>query len=269
MMQFSSQHIKVAQVFNTLMETGSFRGDPGKVDVLAESTGKDDGAGISYGTSQATENSGSLWSLLYLTYPAQGGAYVEALAPYQEQLYPQGPKGALTQDQTFRRLLAQIGRDDPAMSRAQGVFFYQHYMVPALWICERFALSEGLSLVAIYDFCIQSNPPGATETGRVWKMLVGWHHEYMIDRGLWHTLDERAWSRYMVQRRHQWLQSMGKVAWTAYRTDTLLEMMCSDDWACDLPLAFTFKRAGYRPGWKDWHMQITPQTLLTAPGTPV
>ncbi|MCA9916283.1 MAG: chitosanase, partial [Anaerolineae bacterium] len=120
-----------------------------------------DGAGISYGKNQATENSGSLRKVVQYYIEHNGQRMPEAVS-YSGRLYGNGaPKGGLTDDEDFKSFLRETGKSDPVMQRAQRAVFHNEYMRPALGLASEYDITLPLGLLAIYDVCIQSGPSAA------------------------------------------------------------------------------------------------------------
>lgn len=262
-MDLTPNQIKAGKCLNQLWENGSFKGNPAHLTVVREETGRDDGAGISYGKSQATENGGSLWPLLYEDYPAEGGRFTEELAPYRSQLYPQGEKDALTENEDFRSLLIQIGKEDPAMSSAQNKLFDRRYWQPAMVICDYFGLKRAFSAAAIYDLVIQ-NGPGSQEAfekinpsyehedhGHGLDLILKWYKDFYQtmqeeEPNANQAEKEKSFTAYMLNRRDAHL---GK-SYSRYRTKTMIAMVDRQEeaiWDLDVPLSFVFYRKGFLP----------------------
>ena len=124
---------KILQVVN-VFETGKLEG---RYDALVV---MNDGPGgipqITFGRSQTTEYSG-LRDLI-LRYIKREGVYAAQLSEYE----PRIGKTPLTNDQVFKQLLIQAGRNDPLMISVQDEFFDQTYYQPAF----KFFTTNGLEL---------------------------------------------------------------------------------------------------------------------------
>lgn len=137
-----------------LIETGSIKPQYSKLVIL------DDGAGITYGEMQTTENGGGLHILLAI-YINKKGIFAQELLPYMEKLYDGQPanrsrKFALTQNEAFKALLVRMGNEDPLMAEAQSDFFDRYYFTPALNLCMKYEITTPLGIAVVFDSCIQS-----------------------------------------------------------------------------------------------------------------
>lgn len=128
---------------------------------------KDD-AGISFGRSQTTENSGGLHRLLS-EYVAASGKFAAQIKQYLPRLYDGKDadlksemdedgtySGGLTNDQGFKDLLQQAAKEDSILRRAQDRYFHQKYLVPAINYAEEIYVKSALGLAIIYDTSIHS-----------------------------------------------------------------------------------------------------------------
>lgn len=272
LMSFTPDAKKAAKALNYLWETGTLVGDPALLAILK------DKAGITYGKGQTTENSGGLWRLLYTVYEGMDGAFVERLAPYKDKLYQRGGstakrskmksdgsyEGGLTNDEAFKSLLKEAGKEDPLMNEAQDHYFDAAFFVPALEICAmpQFDFQLPLSLAAVYDFCIQSGPGRRYNDGLALDHLNDWLGDYHPPQGADKVSAEKAKSRYLCQRRDTFLKDIGK-GYTAYRTGSMLKMMDEggdDAWDLRVPLHFVFLREEYT-GYPDRNMVLTQADL--------
>lgn len=270
-MSFTDEQIKACLAINQLFESGTFRGDVGKVAVMAEDAGKDDGAGISYGRNQVTENSGGLYALLFEEYAPRGGQFASSFQEYQSSLYHRGGsvslKGALTNNQAFRQTLRDAGTD-PIMGQAQSVIVRDKYMTPALQVCKEMNMRLPLSLAAMFDFFIQSGPGAIFGDGKGWDRIQEWDESFCPgDIEPTNPLYEIQLTLYFIERRHEFLQGIPHAAWTAYRTKTMYELGSSqkdpngDVWNLKTPLPFTWYREGFRPGWRNMLVRLDQDDL--------
>jgi len=121
------QHKAIKAVLN-MIETGE---PVGKYDLLVI---LDDGAGITFGKTQTTENGGGLYILLN-KYIELKGKYANNFGQFIPHLYyrggPSSRKFQLTNNQTFKNTLVMAARNDIIMRRAQDVFFDENYYNPA------------------------------------------------------------------------------------------------------------------------------------------
>lgn len=248
---FTRDEKNAAKALTTLWESGSFTGKPWLLVVFGENGTKSDGAGITYGKSQTTENSGGLWKLLFESYAGMNGAYVDRFSPYRNALYRKGVSGekwALTNNQAFRNLLIEAGRQDPIMARAQDKHFDDNYFLPALQLCEKFQLSLPLSLAFIYDFCIHSGPGDRFNDGKTEQHLDRWDDDYEAPDTDDQDESEKHWVMHMCQKRDDFLAGIPHAVTTRYRTGSMLKMMReggSKAWNLEVPLEVVFLRRAY------------------------
>ena len=273
---FTASEKKAAKALTCLWETGSFVGKAHLLVTLKDS------AGITFGKSQTTENSGGLSELVFGFYVPMGGALAEAFGPYKEQLYSRGGdkskksvmtstgesrddfyyEGGLTNNQEFKDLLVKAAREDPIMSKAQDLYFEKFYFKPALWICAEFGLTEALSLAFVYDFCIHSGPGSRFNDGAAFDRLSNWNDDYESPDVDDEKLVERAWTTHMCKKRDAFLRSL-RNGYTAYRTTSMLKIMSSvgdREWGLQTPLSFVFFRKEFT-NYPDRNMTLTAQDL--------
>lgn len=275
--RFSEDAQKAAKALTNLWETGQFVGKPHLLVVLK------DGAGITFGKSQTTENSGGLWKLLFIAYPKFEGKFQADFEPYKEQLYKKGEDtdkksvldkktgeyaGGLTNDEHFKDLLRKAATEDPAMNMAQDWHFHENFFKPALFICEDqeegFNLSLPLSLAAIYDFCIHSGPGSKWGDGAAFNRLIKWNEDYEQPDDIENNIDaEKHWTIYMCSKRDAFLYDISHARKTRYRTGSMLKMMIDgndDFWYLRTPLMIPFLKKDYI-GYADTEKELTKAHL--------
>lgn len=166
---------KNCQAIVNIFETGSPQGDYSATSILA------DGAGITFGRTQATDRAGSL-DLIVSRYHDAGGIfdfspYVDILAVNKSTAYV--PKRSIrvikntAGEYTFNNpeytlldpgvrllmlLLAKAADQDPKMAIVQGEVFDELYWNPAVNLANKAGCELALSAAVIYDTCIQSGP---------------------------------------------------------------------------------------------------------------
>jgi chitosanase len=190
-----------------------------------------DGAGISYGKHQATDRSSSL-DLIVQRYIVNKGTRADELSEYVKYL---------TGNQTAEYVpgmpyppwlvaltgLLRAAGADPIMQRAQDEIFDELYFRPALGHANAAGVQHALSLLAIYDTCIQSGP------GAVSAMRNRFAEACPANGG-----DEKAWTTAYVQARKAWLLAAKNplVQRSVYRPEALLRLIGDGNWDLNLPL---------------------------------
>jgi chitosanase len=197
-----------------VFETGRVRGNYGAVAVL-----KGDSGHLSYGRSQTTLGSGSLFKLLtqYCDSPsAKFGADLKPFLPRFEL-----KDFSLDTDATVRTLLQRAGKEDPAMRATQDQFFNENYLGPACRAAENLGITSALGQTVVYDSHVQGG----------WGKLqprVG----PLTARG------EYDWVKAYVAVRKTWLQSLAPpLPSTVYRMDAFSTLIEQNKWDLPLPLA--------------------------------
>jgi len=198
-------------------ETGRARGNYSGLAVL------DDNAGVSYGTSQATDGSGALDEIV-ARYTDQQGEYSAALKPYLPTLAD--PLCPLRNNDRFKQLLVDAGTD-PVMRQIQDEVFSELYWEPARNQAEALHLVEPLSYACLYDLAIQSGH------GRLARLRRKFPELPPVRGG-----EERAWTRALNDTREYWLGTLRSYAArrSIYRTISLRTLMNEDCWLLELPL---------------------------------
>jgi len=194
-MNLTPTQIRTCWSITHIFETSKARGDYSALAVL------DDGAGISYGVSQATDGSGALDKL-------------------------PDPSCPLKHDNDFRQLLVDAGTD-PVMRQTQDEVFSELYWEPAVAQGDALGLVEPLSFACLYDLAIQS---GHGRLSRLRRKFP----QYPPVRGG----QERSWVYALNNARHEWLGLLRSSAARAsvYRTRSLRVLMDDECWDLALPL---------------------------------
>lgn len=215
--------IKTCWAITHVFETGNERGDYSAVVVLP------DGAGISYGVSQATDGSGALDEIV-LRYIEAGGIHAAYFAEHLDELAD--PACPLQYDDEFKALLRVVGCE-PLMRKIQDRVFADLYWAPAVAQGRALRLDEPLSYAVLYDLAIHSG------TGRLARLRRGFP-ELPPSRGG----DERAWLDALNSARWQWLagytssnaRKQALIRRTVYRPEAFARMMTEERWSLALPL---------------------------------
>lgn len=218
----------IKQIVN-VFETGKAHGDYGLAVVL------DDGAGISYGRSQATDGGGNLDRIVY-AYRDAGGEYADALRPYLDRLANDAsarvdPASLPEWTVDLMNLLAKAGRTDPIMQNVQDAIFDEAYWLPAVNQADEMQLELPLSLAVVYDSTIHSGPFGVARIRRMFPEMPPSRDG-----------DERAWTTAYVRARYAWLANHPRYAvrQTVYRMRAFLQLIEDNNWNLEVP--FTIPR---------------------------
>ena len=196
----------VASAIINVFESGKPSGNIAAVSVIPGDSG-----GISFGRSQASLMSGSLYTLCN-NYVQANGPMAEDLSQYLDRLSEKDTD--LNTDQDFKALLKQL--NDPVMAAIQDNFFITGYWNPSVAICTAKGFEKALSAAVIYDSHIQ----GAYAT-----------IANKID-----NLPETDWITSYIEHRKAWLLAKGGVlAGTVYRMETF-EALAENNWDLYLPL---------------------------------
>ena len=205
-----------AKAIVNIFETGRVRGRYGAVTVL-----KGDSGHLSYGRSQATLGSGSLYLLLK--------DYCEAAnAKFAPQLVPLLPRFrnkdfTLDNDRGVRDLLEDAG-DDPVMQKTQDGFFDQSYWQPASRAAGGCGLKRALSIAVVYDSHIHGG------FRRIQKRVRG-------GLSVSPAVDESAWIASFISERKAWLQSCASpLPNTVYRMNEFAKLIELSKWELELPM---------------------------------
>jgi chitosanase len=229
----TDQQKRAAQAIVNVFETGVAKGDYSRAVILP------DGAGISYGRSQATDGGGTLDAIVR-RYIDRGGPLADKLEPYLDELYANettkvDPKNPPEWATNLLGLLRQAGGDQ-TMRQVQDEIFDAAYWSPAAKQGEVAGLRLALSYAVLYDTAIQSGP------GVIPRMRNLFVEVPPVRGG-----DERAWTRAYVAGRRAWLASfVGRteaasaiVRKTVYRMDAFRELIDAGNW--DLKAPFTVR----------------------------
>jgi len=237
MSSFSINEIKACKAVVNLYETGDFVGKYDTVVVL------DDHAGITYGRTQTTENSGGIWTLLFDTYAELKGVFSNDFEKYKEKLYKAGSdtslKDNLSENEEFKELLKRSAQEDPKMRKAQDQYFHVQYFRPAQQLAADYEITQPLILAAFYDTSIHSGSSGMEK--HVNDFNEGWVGSGSEQGEL---LEERDWGLGYMKYRRNWLATFnGKseghtkaVRGTVYRIDSLIDLAERGEWRLATPV---------------------------------
>jgi chitosanase len=209
---------KTAQAIVNIFETGRARGRYGETTVLAGDSGH-----LSYGRSQATLGSGSLYLLLKNYCEATGARYSAQISPLLERFRRHPPDLSLDYDREVRELLHAAG-DDPVMQRTQDEFFDRGYWEPALRSAQACALTLPLSFAVVYD----SKVHGGFDTVR--RRMTG-------GSAVSPPVKETDWVAAYVAERKAWLEGCADpLPRTTYRMKAFGELIGQNKWNLELPM---------------------------------
>lgn len=209
---------KIIEVF----ETGKVSSNYGVITIL------EDGAGISYGKSQATDKADTLDAIVF-RYIDKQGMFANSLSKYVDELNADltttvDPKNPPAWVKDLMSILKTAGEKDPLMKAAQDEIFDQHYWKPAYDQGIAMRLVYPLSYAIVYDTCIHSGPGGVVKIRKLFP-------EYPPSN----NGDEKIWAKAYVNARRKWLSSYPNAAVqkTVYRMDTFLSLIAQDNWKLD------------------------------------
>jgi chitosanase len=218
-MNLTSQQKRICEQVINVFETGSVQGDYGSISIFPDGPGKI--RQVTYGRSQTTEY-GNLDELLRM-YVDADGAYSSQLRPYLEKI----GVTALVDDNQFKQLLRDAGKNDPKMRQIQDEFFDQRYFQPAMAWADRNGFALPLSALVVYDSFIHS--------GSVPEFLRKRFAELVPARGG----NERRWVQEYVDTRNNWLANHSNAVLhpTVYRTRCFKQQISKGNWdLSELPI---------------------------------
>lgn len=209
-MAFTKREKAAVKALVSCHETGKPVGNYSSLVVLS------DGAGITYGSHQATHGSGSLYKIVKLYCDISQSDISKALYPYLAGLKTTTKKVAYSKDTTLKNLLKKAG-SDPQMQYAQNKTFEVNYFEPAVQAVQGSGWVTPLALAVVYDSMIQG----------------GW--QTLRDRVT--ATGEKAWVKAYVALRRHWLESSKKsvVRSSVYRMKTFETLIANGNWSLDTP----------------------------------
>jgi hypothetical protein len=218
-MSFSERAKTIALAIVKIFETSKPFGNYSAVAVL------NDGAGISYGVSQFTHKSGSLWAVIQ-RFDFLGGTIPASINALTSQFFSATPSNIkkLAANDQVKAALRKLGKD-PLMQQAQREIAFERYLKPAIDAAEGSNFTLPLSLAVIYDS--MNHGSFAKIRDRV---------QLELPASIKPVEYEKEWVTQYVKKRDQWLESIPRLAATDYRTDFFLAQIARDNWNLDLPI---------------------------------
>jgi len=199
-----------------VFETGRVRGRYDAVTIIKGDTGH-----LSYGRSQASLGSGSLYTLLKAYCETQGSRFSADLVPLLSRF--RDKDFTLDHDAAVRTLLQTAG-DDPVMQATQDAFFEKSYWLPAQRSANACNLTLPLSGAVVYDSYIH----GGFDRIR---------SRVKIGLSVFAGTDERAWATQYINERKAWLLSCDDpLPKTVYRMEAFLQLIDENKWNLELPI---------------------------------
>ncbi len=209
---------KTAQAIVNIFETGTVRGEYGRVTLLANDPGR-----LTYGRSQTTLTSGNLYLLIKSYCEKAGALYAEEFASFLEPLAERDT--GLDHHPRFRSLLGRAG-EDQVMREVQDSFFDRVYWSPAEREADLRGLHHPLEMTVVYDSFIHGS----------------WHR--MRDRtveeyGSVGDIGPERWIEKYVEVRKHWLAGHSNTLLhkTVYRMDALNGLIKEGNWELTLPVS--------------------------------
>lgn len=184
-----------------------------------------DGAGISYGISQFTHRSGSLYAVVrhYLENSGRVGRTI--LIDNLTLLRSPSVNAILTAAANSRLKnalrAAAVTRE---MRASQHAVAFQRYLRPAIEVCGGSGFVQPLSLAVVYDSINHGS----------WEMV---RNRVRLDRRRVPAESfEKRWITEYVKKRHEWLRGVPRLKVTSYRTAFFLAQIIAGNWRLDLPV---------------------------------
>jgi hypothetical protein len=216
-MPFTNRQRAAARSIVSIFETGKAVGNYSALVVLR------DGAGISYGTHQATHGSGTLYKIAKLYCKISRDPEALALQAYLPLLAKTGKNAPSVikagQDAKLKEILKAAGKR-PQMRYAQERIFELYYMEPAEQFCNEHGFETAMALAIVFDSKIQ----GA--------------FQIIEPRVRGHLKDEKTWCKAYCQARMKWMQTTKVnpvLKNTVYRPKGFLALIAKDNWELEVP----------------------------------
>ena len=207
---------QTAQAIVNIFETGSPRGDYGKVTLRPNDPGH-----LTYGRSQTTLASGGLATLIHAYCRANG----ELAGRFKDYLPALDQRDQhLDSDEALKTLLRDAGKD-PAMQRVQDEFFEQSYWEPSLENAGSLGIESPLGVTVVYDSWVH---------GSFKKMQERTSQRF----GSVPLIGEARWIMNYIAVRREWLATHDnpRLRETVYRMDTFHDLVARGAWELPLPL---------------------------------
>jgi chitosanase len=211
-MNLTEQQKRICEQVVNVFESGSTQGDYSAISIYHD--GPHQVRQITYGRSQTTEY-GNLRELVQM-YADAKGTFSDGIRPYVEKI----GVSPLVDDDKFKHLLRDAGRNDPIMRRAQDVFFDKRYFQPAITWADEHGFAQPLSALVIYDSFVHS--------GCILDFLRKRFPEKPPSKGG----DEKTWITQYVDVRQNWLATADNpiLHGTIYRTQCFKEQISIGNW---------------------------------------
>ena len=209
---------KTVKAIVNVFETGRAAGDYSSVTVLAGDAGH-----LTYGRSQSSLGSGSLYQLLRQYCAVPGAQFAAHIQPYLGRI--QRRDISLDNDANLRSILRAAG-SDPVMQAAQDAFFDENYFNPACASAAACGLNSALAHAVVYDSCVQGNWHALRDATNSRCGAVGTN-----------GVTEQQWVKTYVETRRAWLASAKPpLPASAYRMDAFLQLIGAARWDLSLPV---------------------------------
>jgi chitosanase len=196
-----------------IFETGRVRGDYGGIAIM-----KGDKGHLSYGRSQASLGSGSLFQLLNEYCDQQNAQLATQLRPFLPRF--QQCDVSLDTDGDVRKLLKDASKD-VVMQQTQDRFFSDRFLTPALQAAQRLGITQPLGQAVVYDSHIQG----------------GWGRLQPRVGPITAARDEQSWIKTYIDVRKKWLLTLdAPLPATVYRMEAFSDLITAGNWFLQLPL---------------------------------
>jgi chitosanase len=211
-MNLTEQQKRICEQVINVFESGSVEGNYGAVSVYSD--GPRGIRQVTYGRSQTTEY-GNLEALIE-AYAGTNGTYSVLLRPYIAKIGVM----PLVDDDQFKQLLRDAGKNDPLMRKAQDDFFDVRYFQRAMNWADDNGFTLPLSALVIYDSFIHS--------GSIPDFLRKHFSEALPAK----DGDEKTWIKQYVNARQDWLSTASNpiLQKTIYRTQCFKNEIAKDNW---------------------------------------
>ena len=211
-MKLSTTQKSLLERVVNVFETGKIEGNYSAISIFND--GPNDIKQITYGRSQTTEY-GNLRELVQ-KYVGAKGKFSKDLKSFAEKV----GSVPLTDDQKFKDLLKNSGKQDVVMKNTQDTFFDERYFKPAMKWAKDNGFILPLSALVIYDSFIHSG-------GILWVIRSMFDESPPILGG-----NEIEWTTAYVNARHNWLANHPRpvVQKTVYRTQCFKDEIGRGNW---------------------------------------
>jgi chitosanase len=211
-MNLTTQQKRICEQIVNIFETGKAEGDYSAIAIFHD--GPHGIRQVTYGRSQTTEY-GNLEDLVKM-YADVKGVFSDQLRPFVDKI----GVVPLVEDEQFKQLLRDAGRNDSLMRQVQDTFFDKHYFAPAMDWMEKNGFTLPLSTLVIYDSFVHSGTVPAFLRKRFSEVVP-------VQGG-----DEKTWIVQYVGAREAWLSSADNPALhsTVYRTQCFAREIGRRNW---------------------------------------